>query len=254
MNVYDHIYLSPHLDDAVLSCGGSIWEQVKAGESVLVTTMFGGTPDPSLSLSPFAQQLHVRWGHLADAAAERQEEDLAALALLGADAAQWPYTDCIYRRISDGRFPYASEEALWGDVHPAEEGLILELVDRLAALPLTRDGVISAPLGIGHHVDHQIVRRVAESCSPGVYYEDFPYAEDPQAVQALLEQGRWRAELMQLSEEALEAKIAATACYRSQLSTFWTDEAEMAVMMRAFAGKVGDGRPAERYWKPFPPL
>lgn len=256
MNIYDHIYLSPHLDDAVLSCGGRIWQQVQAGRRVLVVTIFAGTPTSSASLSAFAQELHARWGHVADAAARRQEEDLAALDLLGAKAIHWSYTDCIYRQIPDGRFPYASEQALWEEIHPAENALVAELAGRTKVLPLSQDGThtlvpaIYAPLAVGHHVDHQVVRRAAQaSGQPLAFYEEFPYAEDRQAVLAALEEGRWQAEVVPLGERALEAKISAIACYRSQLSTFWADLAEMAAAVRAFAERTGSGRPAERYWK-----
>jgi len=246
---YIHVYLSPHLDDVALSCGGRIWQQVQAGERVLVVTTFAGTPGPGAPLSSFAQELHARWEHPADAAARRQDEDLAAWALLGAEALHWPYSDCIYRQIPDGRFPYASEEALWGPVHPAEEGLVAELAAQLAALPLVRGSTVYAPLGVGHHVDHQIVHCAAETWGRAlVYYEDYPYAKDPQAVQAALEGWQWQAEWVELSEEALKAKIGASACYCSQLSTFWADVTEMAAAVRAFAEQAGSGGLAERYW------
>jgi LmbE family N-acetylglucosaminyl deacetylase len=251
VNTFDHTYLSPHLDDAVLSCGGRMWQQVQAGARVLVVTVFASAPAPGAPLSPFVQELHARWGHPADAVARRQEEDLAALALVGAKAAYWPYTDCIYRQVSDGRFPYASEKALFEEIHPAEEALIAELAARLRALPLGQGGTVYAPLAVGHHVDHQIVRLAAQASGrPLIYYEDFPYAQDPRAVQAALEAGQWQAELMRLSERALEAKIAAIACYRSQISTFWADLAEMAAAVRAFPQRAGG--PAERYWRSTP--
>lgn len=246
----DHIYLSPHLDDAVLSCGGRIWQQVQAGEDVLMVTIFAGPPASGGPFSSFAQQLHGRWGHPVDAVVRRQEEDLEALALLGAEATHWPYTDCIYRQTPDGRFLYADEEALWGDVHPAEKDLIAELVARLSTIPLTPGGTVYTPLGVGHHVDHRIVRRAAEaSMHTLAYYEDYPYAEDPHAVQAALTERPDKAELVLLTEEALEAKTAAIACYRSQLSSFWADAMEMAVAVRAFAERTGNGKPAERYWR-----
>ncbi len=250
MKAYTRVYLSPHLDDAVLSCGGQIWQQVQAGERVLVVTIFAAPPALDATLSPFARQLHARWGHPADAAARRQEEDLAALVRLGAEPSHWAYADCIYRQAPDGSFLYASEEALWEEVHPAEEGLITELAARLAALPLIPGAAVYAPLGVGHHVDHQIVRRAAEaSAHPLTYYEEFPYAESPGAVQTALAGLRGQAELVRLSSEALEVKIAAIACYQSQISTFWADVAQMATAVRAFAERTGGGRPAERYWK-----
>jgi LmbE family N-acetylglucosaminyl deacetylase len=250
VNAYAHVYLSPHLDDAVLSCGGRIWQQVQAGERVLVVTVFSSAPAAGASFSPFAQELHARWGHPTDAVARRREEDLAALGRLGAEAIHWPYTDCIYRQTPEGHFPYASEAALWGDIHPAEEGLIIELAERMAALPLTRDGAVYAPLNVKHHVDHQITCRAAEvSGHPLTYYEEFPYAGEPQEVQAARVHRQGSAELILLSEQALEARIAAIACYRSQISTFWADVAEMATAVRTFAERTGNGRLAERYWK-----
>jgi len=246
----DHIYLSPHLDDAVLSCGGHIWQQVQAGADVLVVTIFAGADVSGAPHSSFAQQLHARWGHPADAVASRQEEDRAALALLGAEGVHWPYVDCIYRQTADSRFLYASEEALWGQVHPLEQGLIAELAARLATIPLAPGGTVYAPLEAGHHVDHQIVRRAAEASGHALtYYEDFPYAQDPQALQAALTERHARSALVVLTKEALEAKIAAIACYRSQISTFWADVGTMAIATQTFAERTGDGRPAERYWK-----
>ncbi len=233
----------------MLSCGGRIWQQAQAGETVLVVTVFGA-PAPNAPLSPFAQQLHARWEYSANMPLKRQEEDLAALSLLEAQAVHWPYPDCIYRRTPDGRFLYASEESLWGKVHPAEAGLIAELAAQIAGLPLRQGSALYVPLGVGQHVDHQIVRRAAEDAGRAlIYYEDFPYARDTQALQGALGSEQWQAEIIVLSEEALIAKIAAVARYRSQLSTFWTDEAEMAASIRTFAERTGGGQPAERYWR-----
>lgn len=207
----------------------------------MVATVFAGDPEPGAPLSPFAQELHALWGHSTDAASKRREEDFAALALLGAEAIHWPYADCIYRQTPDGRFFYSDGASLWGEIDSAEEDLIAELAARLAALPLKQDHAIYTPLGVGRHVDHRIVRRAAECSGRALtYYEDFPYAQDSEAVEAVLTKGEWQAELATLSEEALEAKIAAIACYRSQISTFWSGTAEMAAAVRAFA---------ERYWK-----
>lgn len=248
---YDHVYLSPHLDDVVLSCGGRIWQQTQAEAPVLVITVFAGSPAPSAPLSPFAQTLHARWGNPADAVAARRREDRAALSALGAEAAHWPYADCIYRQAPDGAFPYASEDALWGPIHPAEQRLIEELAARMRDLA-ANEGTLYAPLAVGRHVDHRIVRQAAERAEKGlIYYEDFPYAEDRAAVAAALEPsaGAWRQERVALSPQALEAKIAAIACYRSQVSTFWEAEDAMASHVRAFAERVGEDGPAERYWR-----
>jgi LmbE family N-acetylglucosaminyl deacetylase len=47
------IYLSPHFDDAVLSCGGLIFEQARQGIPIEIWTIFAGNPPPG-PLSMFA--------------------------------------------------------------------------------------------------------------------------------------------------------------------------------------------------------
>jgi hypothetical protein len=88
-----------------------------------------------------------------------------------------------------------------------------------------------------------------------VYYEDYPYAARPGTLEAALGEGQWQAELVPLSPEALEAKIAAIACYDSQFTSLdWADATEMAAAVhafaeRAFAEQTGSGELAERYWR-----
>jgi hypothetical protein len=55
------IFLSPHPDDAVLSCGGWIDQLAQNGERPLVLTVFGGDRPAAVPLSAFARSLHERW-------------------------------------------------------------------------------------------------------------------------------------------------------------------------------------------------
>ncbi|MCP5190661.1 MAG: PIG-L family deacetylase, partial [Pseudomonadales bacterium] len=54
---YDSIYLSPHLDDVPLSCGGQVYQETSAGRRVLVVTLVAGRPTLD-RLSHSAQYLH----------------------------------------------------------------------------------------------------------------------------------------------------------------------------------------------------
>jgi len=253
-DAYAYVYLSPHLDDAVLSCGGRIWQQAQAGAPVAVVTVFAGAPEPGHSLSPFADAVHERWGYPIEAVLARREEDRQALSILGAKAVHWPYLDCIYRTTASGDFAYDSEQALWGEIHSEEASLVEALRVRIRSLPLLPQGTVLVPLAVGMHVDHRIVRQAAEGSEHRwVAFEDFPYAEDERASEAALAGGAWQEELAYLSAEALQAKTAAIACYRSQISTFWQSTADMEAALHAFAERKGAGEPAERYWKPTRP-
>ncbi len=95
------IYISPHLDDAILSCGSLIWHQVQQGDFVAIWTVCA-SESPYSQLSPYAQTLHDRWQTGTDTVALRRKEDAAACQVIGADYSHLPYFDCIYRRLPDG--------------------------------------------------------------------------------------------------------------------------------------------------------
>ncbi len=250
-----HIYLSPHLDDAVLSCGGLIARQAQRGEPVAVVTVFAASPPLSHPLSPLARALHVRWqvsapasSNFSDPPAARRAEDLRALATLGPSVQAVHYTlpDCIYRlHPATGQPLYAGEQALFGSVHPDDPAR----ADLRTAPPLPSGAVLYVPLGVGGHVDHRIVREAVAGWGLPEdslrYYEDYPYAAQPGALEAALaEVGPVRPLVVSLPEGALEVKIRAAACYESQISTFWSGLAAMAEALRAEAARIG----GERLW------
>jgi LmbE family N-acetylglucosaminyl deacetylase len=244
------VYLSPHLDDAVLSCGGAIHQQVMAGRRPLVVTLFAGRPPANVGLSAFAQSLHARWGDPADVIATRWAEDQAALAALGADYLRLNYPDCIYRgREHAGEWYYASEEAIFGPVHPAEQGLPVELAVTLTEfIPPGDDVTLYAPLTIGNHVDHQVAFATALILKAQgwqvQFYEDYPYAETDGAV-AARGASHWQSTIVPLGKEDLEAKIQAIACYESQIRVLFGNVEAMHEQVRNYATQVG----GERLWK-----
>jgi len=125
------VYLSPHLDDAVLSCGGLIAAQVRLGHPVLILTVCAGDP-PAGELTPLARVLHERWQTGLQTAAVRRAEDLAACARLGAAARHLDLPDCIYRRSPKTGFPVISaNEDLFAPIHPDEIPLVAALAERL---------------------------------------------------------------------------------------------------------------------------
>jgi LmbE family N-acetylglucosaminyl deacetylase len=247
--------LSPHLDDAVLSCGGRIHQLAARGDRVVVLTLFTASPPDTLT-SPIIRELHARWGVGSDAPAHRRVEDRAALGRLGAEPVHLAHWDSIYRVGPDGVPLYARNNEFLGNVSAEDpespEGIAAEVRRHWEALGRCP---IVAPLSAGRHVDHQIVHRAARLLlSDGAdvaFYEDYPYAEKQPAVRdALGDPTAWRSELVILSPVDLDAKVASIACYGSQISSFWRDRKEMERRVRAYARAVGGGKAAERYWRP----
>jgi LmbE family N-acetylglucosaminyl deacetylase len=249
---YRHLYLSPHLDDVVLSCGGRIHQLTLVGKSVLVVTVFAGSPHLSPGAadgvpSLYIAGLHQRWKTATDAPAVRRAEDRAALRVLRADFHHLPYPDCIYRQHPvTGEFLYQSDGDIFAEVHPVEFSLAAELEKVLAAWVGAPETVtIYAPLTAGHHVDHQIVAAAALGLQATghrvLFYEDYPYTKDPAALPAARRRmggDNWQPESFPLSAQDLTAKTNAVLCYRSQLSTFFDADVEVGQRLRAYAMSV----------------
>ncbi|MBE0699307.1 MAG: PIG-L family deacetylase, partial [Anaerolineaceae bacterium] len=199
------VYLSPHFDDVVLSSGGLVWEQVRAGQQVEIWTICAGAQAVDAPLSPFALQLHQRWQTEQEAVSTRQQEDQAAIGHLGAGLRYWDLPDCIYRQLPGGSWLVNGEEDLWKPVHPLE----LPLVEQLAAWlvdDLRPDDILVSPLTLGNHVDHFLVRAAAETLGrPLHYYPDYPYAVTS-GTDLLDKTGEgWQKSCYQVSRAALSA-------------------------------------------------
>lgn len=249
-----HVILSPHLDDAVLSCGGSIARLTGSAQEVVVLTLFSGAVAPPFS--PFAATLHARWGDPPDAVRLRRAEDAAAVARLGACAAFEDVPDAIYRRSRDGDWLYATEEDLSVAPLADDDWIAPYLVERVR-LMAGADSTIYGPLGIGHHPDHVLAFQVSLSlCRQGysvVFYEDFPYASVDAAYRQRTELlSDWHSFVDPIEPQDLTAKIEASGYYRSQLAVLFNDAPSMVARITGWAEQVGggDSTHGERFWRP----
>ena len=234
------IYLSPHLDDAVFSCGGLIRDQVDHGHTVEIWTICAGNP-PDGPLSEFAQTLHDRWGLGRDAVSMRRAEDVNACARVGAVHRHFNLPDCIYRRdpVSLSHF-YTSDFGIFADLAELE---VKQLAPELASSwkkQLREGAVVVSPLGFGGHVDHKLVRIAADLMQvPLQYYADTPYVLVWEAELPGLLPENTRMTLHAISDDEMQAWVEANAAYESQISTFWGSVEEMETVFRGYAALHG---------------
>jgi LmbE family N-acetylglucosaminyl deacetylase len=239
----DWVYLSPHLDDVVLSVGGLVWEQAQAGEAVEIWSICAGDPPPP-PYTPFAAELHARWGtDGAEASALRRAEDRAACEILGAAWRHAPVPDCIYRRLPESGEPVIAErDSLFRPYPPGEQYLVAEIAGWMHERLSPRARLVS-PLTLGGHIDHLLVRAAAESLGiPLFFYADYPYAvEDPLHHSDLRGQlaANTPALVQGLSVQALAGWQDAIGAYASQISSFWGSSEEMRAKISAYAQEGG---------------
>ena len=243
MRRYDRIYLSPHLDDAVFSCGGRIHVEAGKGLSVLIATV-GTAPEPA-RLSRYAARFHRRGRLGADAMERRRDEDREAARRLGAEALHLGLPDAMYRvDPASGKALYPRVTRLLGRPRAGDpmRPLLRRSLDELPECEL-----LLLPFAIGGHVDHRLTRGIAETVCAGrevAYWEDFPYLRRWYRPGPRPGPG-WLDEVMELGEEALEARCRAMAAYASQVRTIFGDEARMRRRVERSVAKAG----GERYWR-----
>ena len=168
------IYLSPHFDDAVLSCGGLIWEQTHSGIAVEIWTVCAGNPPPGPT-SDYALNMHKIWntGTAQETVELRRIEDRNAGRRVGAIVQHLPIPDGIYRRTQTGTLIYP--ETIFTEPNPRDASLAEQVSEQFSDR-LTQYDTLVCPLAVGGHVDHRITRMAAEMLKrPLWYYADIPY-------------------------------------------------------------------------------
>lgn len=250
------VVLAPHPDDAVLAVGGLIAHHSRVGGHTLIVTVFAGSPTGPAP--PAARRLYSGHPKLLDIARTRRAEDLAAARQVGAQVVQLSHIDALLRTTPNGSPQYSNLEQIFSGPTTNAESIAERLAQQLAANQLLpANAEVLAPLGIGGHIDHWIVRRAAEyaRCLAGQptsrlnLYEDQPYT----SRQA---QHRWRHLIPQhsvptvhpVTQAAWLAKIAAIACHTSQIPLLWPDTSSFGDDLRTYATTLGTETPSERTW------
>jgi LmbE family N-acetylglucosaminyl deacetylase len=134
------LVISPHLDDAVLSVGGTIAERTAAGDRVVIATMYTDGP-PLDDVVPAMR----KW---ADYPA-RRAEDAKACAAVGAEVRWLGHVERAFRKPFLSGLTYFTTPA-----EIAGFAALPQLTASLSALDELDPDRILLPLGIGNHVDH----------------------------------------------------------------------------------------------------
>lgn len=227
------IYISPHFDDAVLSCGGLIWEQTHSGVSVEIWTVMAGDP-PVGAESSLAQQMHADWQtkNALETVAIRRSEDQNAARRVGAVIRHLSFPDAIYRRSKTGTLYYT--EGIFVPPNPRENDLVNEIT-RQVAENLTQYDTIVCPLAIGGHVDHVVTRKAIESLGrPLWYYADVPYTmRNPDALAPATREMTGKSFF--ISAQGLAGWQESIAAHASQITSLFADVPDMRQKVKEYA-------------------
>jgi len=195
---YKAVFISPHLDDAVFSCGGEIARLVQEGP-VLVLNLF----------TRYLGEVKTRGVVLGD---ERYREEADAAAYLGYESHNLGELDVSFRRDA-----YRSLGNIFRPPVPEDMAWLPELREKVFAFLSGLDYErLYVPLGIGWHVDHVLTYLLFEPWIGNkalLYYEDAPYCLLPHTT-------RYRLDELGLYPRGLEdLSLAPTGAWRAWWQT-----------------------------------
>jgi LmbE family N-acetylglucosaminyl deacetylase len=201
------LFLSPHLDDAVLSCGALMTALADHCSLTVVTIFTAAGPSPHTR----AARSFMRQCSATDAAilfSARRAEDREVLKGLGVSHLHLGIADALYRRRELGslatrhlgrllpelvhRYPTYRFDIAKGRVASGDRPLIDDLITQMSDLiKNTSSQVLFCPLGVGRHVDHLITRIIGQQYPQQViYYSDFPYNQSSTADSDFIEKNK----------------------------------------------------------------
>ncbi len=224
------IFLSPHFDDAVLSCGGLIWEYSQAGKEVEIWTIMAGNPPPG-PISDFAVENHMLWG-IVDAEETlrmRRLEDKQAAKIVGARTVHFKFPDCIYRRSKAGGYLYT--QTVMTPPLPEDEPLAGKIWAALEE-KVNKEDILVSPLALGGHVDHILVRQAAEELNNLYFYADIPYVLNAPGT---LEEAIPIMEgcHFEVSDAGMKAWLEGVKAYKSQVNSLFKGEGTLFDAIRS---------------------
>ncbi|MGA2503724.1 MAG: PIG-L family deacetylase [Anaerolineales bacterium] len=236
------IYISPHFDDAVLSCGGLIWEQTQKRFPVEIWTICAGDAPPG-RLSSQAVACHTQWGikSAREVVAARRQENQEAARRVGAETVDFSISDCIYRRSPAGEVLYP--EDVFIPINPIEKSLSVDIAAALASEMQPGDAIVS-PLAIGGHLDHVLTRLAAERLNCKLwYYADIPYLLQHLEKLAPATKGL-RGIRYLVSTEGLGVWQKGIAAYATQIRMLFKTSTKMRAAIRIY----WESQPGFRLW------
>lgn len=165
---YRAVIVSPHLDDAVFSCGAAIARWRREGPVLVINVFTDFSNPPPRTVAPLGEI--------------RIQEESRAISRLGYESLSFNFTESVCRN-----WDYGSPGRLFGgNVLESDNALSADLRTRLGTLLSTFTfDQLCLPLAVGWHVDHLLCHNASEPFHghPNtLFYEDRPYSLIPHAL------------------------------------------------------------------------
>lgn len=164
LNQYKLLYfISPHLDDAIFSCGGLIYELKKKNNIIKVINVFTGFDDKNYSKEGLDFLKKTSFKSFSELFEKRLEEDKKVFDELNINVFNLGFKEFIFQK--------KSLEEYFND-----KKLKKAIFEKINNLLTDKNRLIFIPYGLGNNPDHLLLRQIVEDKFKNIiYYLEWPY-------------------------------------------------------------------------------
>lgn len=243
---FERIFISPHFDDVVFSCGGLL-AQLRGISSVLVITVFSGVGEGFSSKTGKKFILDCGYESGEELFNRRKMEEKKVAIMLEYKTQLMNFPDAIFRYEKGflGKKHFYNDSAhLFGEVNKNDKvmGVLEKELNELINKYSKRETMIYFPLGLGGHVDHKIVSFIGKNLKwrKIYYYEDFPYVTYDKGISL----DGMKLKIVLTPKKILKEKYQAMLEYKSQINDTFRSNNNLRKQLNDFYLKRG-----EYYWQ-----
>lgn len=238
------LILSPHLDDAMLSCGQHVLNsKPDCSKLTTIINVFSKLDVPAQT--SFVKKQHTQLNvqpHVFQSL--RMQEDADAWRDLPVILKNLNFIDGGYRTTTSNKPMYPTAKSLFANsIHTADETTVTNLTKVLLSVEKIDFDRVYVPLGIGGHADHIIVRLAAEKiwqANKITYYFDQPYFSKHRFSKILTKLFKQSTKCQVILTQ--ENKIKRLSRYKSQFKLLFSNQNETI-----FPELLLDGTTAQSY-------
>ena len=163
-----YIFISPHLDDAILSCGGLI-KYLSGIAEVSVITVFTEAGN-NKTVTTWRILRKCGFANASEYYKARRREDQRVLKKLGVRAVHLGFIDAPWR----GYYPLFRWQGYTGKISQEDKSLLIKIKEKRRKYT-AGNKMVFGPMAFGKHVDHVMVHEACKEFQNVIFWEDVPY-------------------------------------------------------------------------------
>ena len=226
------VFISPHLDDAIWSCGDFIRQLTDKNKNVLIVTIF----------SSVEQELGSSWRNSVSSYWRKIENDKAVKSVRVKHISLGFYEAAL--RKYKNKYIYENINEIITNIYKSSDDFLFEAVYLKLFGILKESDIIFSPVGQGH-VDHVITSNIVDQHFEDFFhvkYEDFPYPI------SIID----NAYSSVVFEVDIESWISTALIYKSQIRIMFGQKYKFINNLKSWSSKVACDYEFDygiRFWK-----